>query len=112
MNVSKITYMTEEFVIPPEITSLVDMFNVTNSSFSHGTSDDETQPVSASLASTRFVVQTIVTPIVVTIGLLGNLLNILVLVQPNMRTSTNVYLLTLAMADSIYLIFRSVGSFL
>ncbi|XP_070208373.1 G-protein coupled receptor daf-37-like [Littorina saxatilis] len=111
MNVSKITYMTEEVVIPPEITSLVDMFNVTNSSFSHGTSDDETQPVSASLASTRFVVQTIVTPIVVTIGLLGNLLNILVLVQPNMRTSTNVYLLTLAMADSIYLIFSFTLSF-
>ncbi|KAK7486022.1 hypothetical protein BaRGS_00022774, partial [Batillaria attramentaria] len=54
---------------------------------------------------------TIVTPIVVTIGLLGNLLNVLVLVQPSMRTSTNVYLLTLSVADVVYLVFSFALSF-
>lgn len=57
-----------------------------------------------SLQTTRFVVQSILTPVIVTIGLLGNFLNILVLFQPSMRTSTNVYLLVLSIADSIFLV--------
>lgn len=69
------------------------------------------EDTSPSLASTRFIVQTVITPIVVTIGLLGNVLNMLVLVQPTMRTSTNVYLLVLSLADSVYLIFSFALSF-
>ena len=64
-----------------------------------------------SLALTRFIVQTILVPIVVTIGLLGNVLNIVVLSHPKMRTSTNVYIMVLALADTFYLVFSFALSF-
>ncbi|XP_041361116.1 FMRFamide receptor-like [Gigantopelta aegis] len=63
------------------------------------------------LVLTRFVVQTILVPIVVTIGLLGNVLNIVVLSHPKMRTSTNVYIMVLALADTFYLVFSFALSF-
>ncbi|RUS86500.1 hypothetical protein EGW08_005750 [Elysia chlorotica] len=61
--------------------------------------------VPVSLQTTRLVVKSFLTPIVVTIGLFGNLLNILVLFQVRcVSTSTNVYLLVLSLADSVYLL--------
>nr|KAG5698916.1 hypothetical protein BaRGS_006810 [Batillaria attramentaria] len=112
----------EEFILVPGITTMAQYYhhhhnnnnpetNLTLPSASGDAGADDSTAVSASLASTRFVVQTIVTPIVVTIGLLGNLLNVLVLVQPSMRTSTNVYLLTLSVADVVYLVFSFALSF-
>ncbi|XP_059174803.1 G-protein coupled receptor daf-37-like [Physella acuta] len=68
--------------------------------------------VAESLRTTRFVVQNVLTPIVATVGLLGNILNILVLFQPSMRTSTNVYLLVLSLADSVFLLFNFILSIL
>lgn len=68
--------------------------------------------VAESLQTTRFVVQSVLTPVIVTIGLLGNFLNILVLLQPSMRTSTNVYILVLSIADSVFLAFNFALSFL
>jgi len=106
MNVNGLEYVAEESNLPAEVT-LTTLIN-----FTSGSGENRSIPtVSASLASTRFVVQTIVTPVVVSVGLLGNLLNILVLVQPTMRTSTNVYLLTLALADIVYLVFSFTLSF-
>ncbi|XP_052259618.1 uncharacterized protein LOC127863986 [Dreissena polymorpha] len=68
------------------------------------TSSNVTQLISTSLHLTRLVVQTYLVPIVVAFGLVGNLLNILVLVNPKMRSSTNVYLLSLAVCNSLYLL--------
>lgn len=76
------------------------------------TSSDSTQMTSTSLQLTRLVVQTYLVPIVVAFGLIGNLLNMLVLVNPKMRSSTNVYLLSLAICDSLYLLFCLTLSFL
>lgn len=91
------------------------IFNVSNTTVANdaddylGSSTSEiTHPVTVaeSLQTTRFVVQNILTPVIVTVGLLGNSLNILVLFQPSMRTSTNVYLLVLSLADSVFLVFN------
>jgi hypothetical protein len=71
-----------------------------------------TSSVSDSLRITRFVVQKVLVPIIVTIGLLGNILNIAVLSHPSMRTSTNIYLMALAFAYSIYLLFVFALSFI
>nr|KAI8736924.1 thyrotropin-releasing hormone receptor-like [Biomphalaria glabrata] len=68
--------------------------------------------VPESLQTTRVIVQNVLTPVVATVGLLGNILNILVLFQPSMRTSTNVYLLVLSLADSVFLLFNLILSIL
>lgn len=60
---------------------------------------------SYSLYITRLVVQKYLVPIVVLCGLVGNFFNIIVLINPKMRTSTNIYLFSLAICDSMYLIF-------
>lgn len=73
---------------------------------------EQVATVAESLKTTRFVVQNVLTPIVATVGLLGNILNILVLFQPSMRTSTNVYLLVLSLADSVFLLFNFILSIL
>ncbi|KAH9488458.1 hypothetical protein Btru_062750 [Bulinus truncatus] len=72
----------------------------------------ETATVPETLQTTRFIVQNVLTPVVATVGLLGNILNILVLFQPSMRTSTNVYLLVLSLADSVFLLFNLILSIL
>lgn len=68
--------------------------------------------VSDSLKITRFVVQKVLVPLIVTVGLLGNILNIAVLSHPSMRNSTNIYLMALGFADTIYLIFMFTLSFI
>ncbi|XP_035828341.1 neuropeptide Y receptor type 5-like [Aplysia californica] len=76
-----------------------------------GNASDGTDVIT-SLQTTRFIVQTVLTPIIVVVGLLGNVLNILVLLQPNMRSSTNVYIMVLSLADSVYLAVNLALSFL
>ncbi|XP_052761920.1 FMRFamide receptor-like [Mya arenaria] len=70
------------------------------------------QSVSFSLYITRLIVQSYLVPIVVTSGIIGNIFNIIVLINPKMRTSTNVYLMSLAMCDSLYLLFCLTLAFL
>ena len=57
------------------------------------------------LRETRFYIQRVLTPIIVVIGIFGNLVTIVVLSQRRMKSSTNVYLRALAVSDSLYLIF-------
>ncbi|XP_013395845.1 FMRFamide receptor [Lingula anatina] len=56
------------------------------------------------LLMVRFIVCEIFVPIVVTFGVIGNVLNIIVLSRKWMKSSTNYYLLALASCDSLYLI--------
>ena len=67
---------------------------------------------SEELHLTRIVVQRYMVPIVVSWGILGNIFNIVVLRNPNMRSSTNIYLMALACCDSMYLLFSLTLSFL
>lgn len=67
---------------------------------------------SQSLFMTRLIVQTYLVPFVVACGIVGNFFNIIVLINPKMRTSTNIYLMSLACCDSLYLLFTLTLSFL
>lgn len=67
---------------------------------------------SMSLYITRIVVQRYLVPIVVLSGMTGNMFNIIVLLNPKMRSSTNTYLMALAICDSLYLLFTLTLSFL
>ncbi|XP_060082283.1 FMRFamide receptor-like [Ylistrum balloti] len=60
---------------------------------------------------TRFIAQNILAPVLVTSGVIGNIFNIVVLKSPKMKSSTNVYLMALAICDSMYLIFMFLLSF-
>lgn len=53
----------------------------------------------------RFWVQKVLVPFIVTIGIVGNSVTIVVLTQRRMRSSTNLYLTALATSDVLYLIF-------
>ena len=57
------------------------------------------------LKLTRFIVLSVAIPIVVVFGVLGNVLNIVVLTRKWMRSSTNYYLTSLAIYDILYLVF-------
>lgn len=53
----------------------------------------------------RFWIQRVVQPVVVLVGILGNLVTIVVLTRPRMSSSTNTYLTALAVSDLVYLVF-------
>ena len=55
------------------------------------------------LATTRFVVQLILVPLLSTFGVIGNVINVVVLTRRWMRSSTNFYLTALAVYDILYL---------
>ncbi|ESP01928.1 hypothetical protein LOTGIDRAFT_172301 [Lottia gigantea] len=78
--------------------------------------DNSTVPtpeVPESLEITRYVVQKLLVPLISTIGLLGNGLNILVLRHKHMKgISTNFYLFILCVADVTYLILTLCLSFI
>lgn len=61
-------------------------------------------PLDYELQMTRFVVQRILTPVVVSAGVIGNVLNIAVLTRRWMKSSTNRYLTALAFCDVAYLL--------
>nr|AKQ63009.1 orphan G-protein coupled receptor 14 [Platynereis dumerilii] len=68
--------------------------------------DSEIDDLYFHLQRTRFVIQKILVPIVVIVGVVLNCINIAVLTQKVMRTSsTNFYLTALACCDVLYLIF-------
>ena len=60
---------------------------------------------SEELRVTRLIVKSVAIPIVVAFGVLGNVLNIVVLTRKWMRSSTNYYLTSLAIYDILYLVF-------
>ncbi|KAH3713705.1 hypothetical protein DPMN_073502 [Dreissena polymorpha] len=57
------------------------------------------------LETTRFAVQKILVPILTTLGLVGNVISICVLTHKSMVSSTNCYLTTLAVFDTLYILF-------
>jgi len=57
----------------------------------------------AELATTRFVVQRVLMPIVIVFGVVANAINIAVLTRRSMKSSTNHYLSALAVYDVCYL---------
>jgi len=66
--------------------------------------DDCWTTLRCQLETTRFIVQKIVVPIIVTFGVLGNAVTVAVLTRPWMRSSTNSYLTALAIYDLLYLV--------
>ena len=57
------------------------------------------------LAVSRFVVQRVLVPLVLVVGVVGNSVTIIVLTRRQMRSSTNFYLTALAISDLLYLVF-------
>ncbi|MPC72952.1 Neuromedin-U receptor 1 [Portunus trituberculatus] len=57
------------------------------------------------LALSRFVVQRVLVPLVLVVGVVGNSVTIIVLTRRQMRSSTNFYLTALAISDLLYLVF-------
>lgn len=53
----------------------------------------------------RFWIQRVVQPVVLLVGVVGNLITVVVLTRPRMSSSTNTYLTALAVTDLIYLVF-------
>nr|XP_022302913.1 FMRFamide receptor-like [Crassostrea virginica] len=87
--------------------------NMTTSNFS-GTDHDisaHLEEAAKSLQVTRLIVKQILIPVIATAGIVGNVLNIIVLRHRKMRSSTNVYLSALAVSDMLYLIFTFSLSF-
>ncbi|ESN90273.1 hypothetical protein HELRODRAFT_165916 [Helobdella robusta] len=62
------------------------------------------QRLRQNLQATRFVIQKILTPLLVLFGVTGNLINIVVLTRRWMKSSTNCYLCALAVFDSLYVL--------
>ena len=93
---------------------MIENFTVHQETVQYVNSTQPSEPlsVSTSLFLTRLVVQSYLVPIVVACGIVGNIFNIVVLINPKMRTSTNVYLMSLAFSDSMYLLFCLTLSFL
>ncbi|KAK8742479.1 hypothetical protein OTU49_001905 [Cherax quadricarinatus] len=57
------------------------------------------------LAGSRYVVQRVLVPVVLIVGVVGNAVTIVVLTRRQMRSSTNNYLTALAISDLLYLVF-------
>ena len=89
--------MSEQFIVMNNSTLNITE-NITYSTF-------PVMLASKELEITRFIVQRILSPLLVTGGVLGNIFNIIVLRNKKMRSSTNVYLTALAVCDTLYLIF-------
>ena len=69
----------------------------------NGTEPDGALSLAAELATTRFVVQRVLMPIVIVFGVVANAINIAVLTRRSMKSSTNHYLSALAVYDVLYL---------
>ncbi|XP_061178549.1 FMRFamide receptor-like [Saccostrea echinata] len=97
-------------------TSITGLPNITEMAFNATTNEQSTSLLSEktaeSLKVTRLVVKQILIPIIATAGIIGNILNIIVLRNRKMRSSTNVYLSALAVCDMLYLIFTLTLSFI
>ncbi|CAH0548119.1 unnamed protein product [Brassicogethes aeneus] len=70
--------------------------------------DPETEAI---LNNSRFWIQRVIVPLVVCIGVVGNTVTVMVLTRRRMRSSTNIYLSALAIADILHNFFVLVLSF-
>ena len=66
--------------------------------------DEETDPTAATVLQIKFVAYSVVAYIIVGLGLVGNLLNLVVLTRPNLKGVMYVYLLGLAVSNLLVLI--------
>ncbi|XP_056643266.1 uncharacterized protein LOC130449461 isoform X3 [Diorhabda sublineata] len=73
--------------------------------------DDNGAYTQSILRSSRFWVQKVMVPTLLCLGLIGNTITVMVLTRRRMRSSTNIYLSALAVADIIHLIFGFLLSF-
>jgi len=69
----------------------------------NGSAVDGPLSLAVELATTRFVVQRVLMPIVIMFGVVANVINIAVLTRRSMKSSTNHYLSALAVYDVLYL---------
>jgi len=76
-----------------------------NSSLTTELDEDCWTTLRSQLETTRLVVQKIFVPLVVTFGVIGNAVSVVVLTRSWMRSSTNSYLTALAVYDLLYLLF-------
>lgn len=73
--------------------------------FNNGTEEENMEAYIHFRNTSRFWVQRILIPLIVCVGVLGNVVSIVVLTRKNMRSSTNIYLTALAVSDLLYLLF-------
>lgn len=71
----------------------------------------ETDGSAQFLEQSRFWIQRVFVPILVFIGVGGNVVTVMILTRRRMRCTTNIYLTALAIADLIYLLFVLLLSF-
>ena len=83
----------------------LDMENNTNSESDELVYDETMEHLYNILSQTHFFVANMLMPIVAFFGTFCNILNIIVLTRPKMQTSINYYLTTLAVCDTLYLLF-------
>ena len=79
-----------------------------NSSSTAAPEEDCWSTLQCQLETTRFIVQKILVPLIVTFGVLGNAVTVAVLTRPWMKSSTNSYLTALAVYDLLYLVLNCV----
>ncbi|XP_072384816.1 uncharacterized protein Proc-R isoform X1 [Diabrotica undecimpunctata] len=73
--------------------------------------DDDEALSQTILNNSRFWVQKVLVPTLLCLGVIGNTVTIMVLTRRRMRSSTNIYLSALAVADIIHLVFGFLLSF-
>lgn len=94
--------------IAPQPTSTLDpALDSPTSTFANVTVNGTVEPheYAPFLAGSRYVVQRILVPVVLVVGVVGNTVTIVVLTRRQMRSSTNSYLTALAISDLLYLVF-------
>lgn len=96
----------------PPSTTTIPTLDPSNTTFYNITDLEETEKdlsedsgYAAFLAGSRYVVQRVLVPVVLVVGVVGNAVTIVVLTRRQMRSSTNNYLTALAISDLLYLVF-------
>ncbi|CAK9296479.1 unnamed protein product [Gordionus sp. m RMFG-2023] len=97
----------------PQISNYFDLLNISLLTSNKPTDRlNETKRQELILLDTvRFVVQKICLPIILAIGIPGNLCTLVILSRNHMKSSTNFYLASLAFSDMFYLLFHFLLSF-
>ncbi|XP_073978989.1 probable G-protein coupled receptor 139 [Rhodnius prolixus] len=74
-------------------------------------SDVDKQWAKVFLEGCRFWIPSVLLPLVVTVGIMGNVVTVIVMTRKRMKSSTNTYLTALAVSDLLFLIFNMILSF-
>lgn len=92
--------------IAPHATSTLDAdLDSPTPTLGNVTNNATAQEYASFLVMSRYVVQRILVPVVLVVGVVGNTVTIIVLTRRHMRSSTNSYLTALAISDLLYLVF-------